>query len=96
MREPPGIGEEVLRACLQEQYDLGPVVLEFLPLGHDYDTGVYRVVSVQSSRASASQHALRSSWKAHQSTIHTALTTLEKLAEALQSLWPTWLRARTQ
>jgi spectinomycin phosphotransferase len=30
---------------LQEQYDLGLVTLEFLPLGHDYDAGVYRAVS---------------------------------------------------
>jgi spectinomycin phosphotransferase len=45
MREPPGIAEEDLRACLQDQYDLGPVTLEFLPLGHDYDAGVYRAVS---------------------------------------------------
>src|SRR5215469_1733534 len=47
MREPPSIGEERLRACLQDQYDLIPVVLEFLPLGHDYNAGVYHVVSVQ-------------------------------------------------
>lgn len=47
MREPPGIGEERLRACLQDQYGLIPVLLEFLPLGHDYNAGVYRVVSVQ-------------------------------------------------
>lgn len=204
MREPPGIGEERLQACLQDQYNLVPVVLEFLPLGHDYDAGVYHVVSGQGSayllkatsrslykpgclvpaylrdqritsivapvptrsgalwtqlgewtvilylwisgecsltgmtsaqwkevgsifrrihqvrlppsgfeslrkerfdpaeyvrwigtfeaqhlqdqsRASASQRALRSSWKAHQSTIHTAVTRLQKLAELLQS-----------
>jgi spectinomycin phosphotransferase len=204
MREPPRIGEERLRVCLQEQYDLLPVGFEFLPLGHDYDAGVYHVVcaqerayllkatsrklyessclvpaylrdqgvtsivapvptkngtlwtklgdwtvilypwingessltgmtnaqwrevgnifqrihqtslppagfeSLQRERfdpteyarwvgtfetqhlqepgsASGSQRALRSSWKAHQSTIHTALTTLEKLAEVLQS-----------
>jgi hypothetical protein len=47
MREPPDIGEERLRAWLQDQYDLVPVVLEFLPLGHDYNAGVYHVVSVQ-------------------------------------------------
>jgi spectinomycin phosphotransferase len=35
--------------------------------------------------ASASQRALRSSWKAHQSTIHTAVARLQKLAEVLQS-----------
>ena len=35
--------------------------------------------------ASVSQRALRSSWKAHQSTIHTAVATLEKLAVVLQS-----------
>ena len=205
MREPPGVGEERLRACLQDQYDLIPLVLEFLPLGHDYNAGVYHVVSVQGdayllkatsrllyepsclipaylrdqgitsivapvptrkgapwtklgewtvilypwidgecsetamtnaqwkevgsifqrihqiklpalggssslreecfdpteytqwirtfetqhlqeqSGASASQRALRSSWKAHQPTIHTAVTRLQKLAEMLQS-----------
>ena len=45
MREPPRIAEEDLRACLQDQYDLSPVTLTFLPLGHDYDAGVYRAVS---------------------------------------------------
>jgi spectinomycin phosphotransferase len=45
MREPPRIAEEYLRACLPDQYDLGLVTLEFLPLGHDYDAGVYRAVS---------------------------------------------------
>ena len=47
MREPPRILEEQLRACLQYQYDLIPVTLEFLPLGLDYDAGVYRVVNEQ-------------------------------------------------
>ncbi|HEU5376908.1 MAG TPA: aminoglycoside phosphotransferase family protein [Ktedonobacteraceae bacterium] len=47
MREPPRIGEERLRACLQARYDLIPAVLEFLPLGHDYDAEVYHVVSMQ-------------------------------------------------
>jgi len=47
MREPPRIAEEVLRAYLQDQYELGPVTLAFLPLGHDYDAGVYRAVSEQ-------------------------------------------------
>ena len=32
---------------LQHQYGLIPVVLEFLPLGHDYDAGVYRVLRDQ-------------------------------------------------
>src|SRR5436305_12888605 len=45
MREPPEIAEDYLRACLQDQYDLGLVTLEFLLLGHDYDAGVYRAVS---------------------------------------------------
>jgi spectinomycin phosphotransferase len=35
--------------------------------------------------ASASQRALRSSWKAHQSTIHTVVARLQELAEVLQS-----------
>src|SRR5579872_4224559 len=47
LHEQPGIPLESLRACLQNQYDLYPVTLEFLPLGHDYDAGVYRAVSEQ-------------------------------------------------
>jgi spectinomycin phosphotransferase len=47
MREQPRIPEERLRACLQDQYDLIPITLEFLPRGHDYNAGVYRVVSEQ-------------------------------------------------
>jgi spectinomycin phosphotransferase len=47
MREQPGIPDERLRACLQDQYDLPPVTLEFLPVGHDYNAGVYRAVSEQ-------------------------------------------------
>ena len=47
MREPPRITEEDLRACLQDQYGLSPVTLTFLPLGHDYDAGIYRVTSEQ-------------------------------------------------
>src|SRR5947199_8449283 len=49
MREQPKIPEERLRACLQDQYDLYPVTLEFLPRGLDYHAGVYRVVSQQST-----------------------------------------------
>ena len=45
MREKPNIPEEKLRTCLQDQYDLVPVTLEFLPRGLDYNAGVYRVVS---------------------------------------------------
>src|SRR2546422_3174667 len=47
MREQPKIPEEYLRACLQDQYELIPVTLEFLPRGKDYHAGVYRVVSEQ-------------------------------------------------
>src|SRR5437588_10119456 len=47
MREQPKIPEKCLRACLQDHYDLYPVTLEFLPLGLDYQAGVYRVVSEQ-------------------------------------------------
>lgn len=47
MRAKPSIAEEHLRACLQQQYDLNPVTLEFLPVGLDYNAGVYRVVSEQ-------------------------------------------------
>src|SRR6266550_6504481 len=49
MREQPGIPVERLRACLQDQYDLYPFTLEFLPRGKDYKAGVYRVVSEQST-----------------------------------------------
>src|SRR5712692_9210762 len=54
MREPPRITEEDLRSCLQDQYDLSPVTLTFLPLGHDYDAGMYRVESEQGTA-----HALK-------------------------------------
>jgi spectinomycin phosphotransferase len=47
MGEQPKIPEKRLRACLQEHYDLSPVTLEFLPRGHDYNAGVYRVVNKQ-------------------------------------------------
>src|SRR5438552_11862683 len=47
MREKPDIPDELLRTTLQDQYDLYPVTLEFLPLGLDYNAGVYRVVSEQ-------------------------------------------------
>ena len=56
MREPPRISEEDLRACLQDQYDLSPVTLTFLPLGHDYDAGMYRV---ESEQGTAYAHGLR-------------------------------------
>jgi len=47
MREPPRIPEETpARARLQDQYDLDPVTVAFLPLGKDYNAGgLYRVVS---------------------------------------------------
>lgn len=47
MREAPDIPVERLRACLREQYDLTARTLEYLPRGHDYSAGVYRVVSEQ-------------------------------------------------
>jgi len=47
MREAPKISEDYLRACLQNNYDIRPVTLEFLALGLDYHAGVYRVVSEQ-------------------------------------------------
>jgi spectinomycin phosphotransferase len=49
VREPPNLPVELLRACLREQYDLVAATLEFLPRGHDYRAGVYRVVSAQGS-----------------------------------------------
>ena len=47
MRRQPDIPDEHLRACLQSDYALTPVVCEFLPLGLDYRAGVYRVVTAQ-------------------------------------------------
>jgi spectinomycin phosphotransferase len=44
---PTDITPGELRACLRERYDLAAVALEFLPRGHDYRAGVYRVVSEQ-------------------------------------------------
>ncbi len=47
MYDQPNIPKDHLRACLQEQYDLAAVSLEFLPVGADYRAGVYRVASEQ-------------------------------------------------
>lgn len=47
MREPPNIPEDRLRACLQDQYNLSRVTIEFLPRGLDYSAGVYRMVNEQ-------------------------------------------------
>jgi len=45
MRKSPSISEEHLQACLQNQYNLSPVTLEFLPRGHDFSAGVYLAVN---------------------------------------------------
>lgn len=47
MHEPLQVPEERLRACLQDQYDLLPITLDFLPLGLDSYAGIYRVLSEQ-------------------------------------------------
>ncbi len=47
MREPPGIPEERLQACLQDQYHLISTRLEFLPRGKDYSAGLFRVLTAQ-------------------------------------------------
>ena len=47
MREKPQIPDELLRTTLQDQYNINPITLEFLPLGLDYHAGGYRVVSDQ-------------------------------------------------
>jgi spectinomycin phosphotransferase len=47
MREPPRIPAERLQACLRDRYGLYPVTLEYLPLGKDYQAGVYRAVGEQ-------------------------------------------------
>ena len=45
MREKLSIPEDRLRSCLQEHYGLTPLSLEFLPLGLDTRSVVYRVMS---------------------------------------------------
>src|SRR5215469_12635110 len=45
MREKPAIPEKELQACLQEQYGISPMMLEFLPLGLDTRAGLFRIVS---------------------------------------------------
>ncbi|HZS76584.1 MAG TPA: phosphotransferase [Ktedonobacteraceae bacterium] len=47
MREQLKISEERLQACLQNQYGLYPITLEYLPIGLDYNAGIYRVTSEQ-------------------------------------------------
>ena len=47
MREQPKISKESLSACLQDSYAIMPVSIEFLPLGLDYQAGVYRIVNEQ-------------------------------------------------
>src|SRR5436309_8813887 len=47
MGQQPDIPEQQLRTCLQQAYNLIPATIEFLPLGLDYNAGVYRVVSEQ-------------------------------------------------
>jgi spectinomycin phosphotransferase len=49
MRVKPDIPHELLRTTLQDQYNLVPITLEFLPVGLDYHAGVYRVVCEQGS-----------------------------------------------
>ena len=44
MREQPDIAEQDLRACLRDQYGLAAASIEFLPLGHDTRSAVYRVM----------------------------------------------------
>jgi spectinomycin phosphotransferase len=45
MFEKPAIPDESLRLCLQEQFNISTIKIEFLPLGFDSRAGVYRVVS---------------------------------------------------
>ncbi|SFJ59157.1 spectinomycin phosphotransferase [Paenibacillus sp. UNC496MF] len=47
MRHLPRISEVRLRFNLKKHYDVTPATLELLPLGLDYRSAVYRVVSVQ-------------------------------------------------
>lgn len=45
MLEKPAIPDESLQLCLQEQFNIAALEIEFLPLGLDSRAGVYRVVS---------------------------------------------------
>ena len=45
MLEKPDIPDELIISCLQEEYGLLIVRLEFLPLGADLGTAVYRVLT---------------------------------------------------
>ncbi|GCE50029.1 spectinomycin phosphotransferase [Thermosporothrix hazakensis] len=47
MREQPALTETQLLSCLQEQYGITPVSLEYLPVGLDTNAGKYRVESKQ-------------------------------------------------
>lgn len=41
--DKPNIGDETLITCLRERYGISVAALDFLPLGHDSNAGVYRV-----------------------------------------------------
>src|SRR5438552_2375190 len=43
MLEKPRLEDEKIIACLADSYGLGVTQLEFLPIGHDSNAGVYRV-----------------------------------------------------
>ena len=45
MLEKPDLQDEKITACLQAEYGLEIIEVEFLPLGADRDTAVYRVVA---------------------------------------------------
>src|SRR5215210_7350964 len=45
MLEKPDLPDEKLIACLQHNYGLRIVQVDFLPLGNDLNTAVYRVVA---------------------------------------------------
>jgi spectinomycin phosphotransferase len=46
MLEKPGFPDDQILACLQDAYGLQPTRLDFLPLGYDPHTAVYRAVAV--------------------------------------------------
>ncbi len=45
MLEKPDIQNEIITVCLQAEYGLRVVQIEFLPLGADHNTAVYRVIA---------------------------------------------------
>ena len=49
MLEKPAIEDFLIKDCLKDQYGLRDVILEFLPIGNDVNTAVYKVLANKTS-----------------------------------------------